>query len=174
MKRIQFALSMTILLTLSVNLTSAQTLPKEEIKKTMSNFLKYGMHHGLLQNAIPTKLVNTLIDDKELWVGKCSICRGVKGGLEMYASKTPDKGEKRLKKSILKKLNSEELSIRKEGLKLLVDLYIKNYFTYLEMTQDEQEAMQEKLEVGRKKGMAIAKGGEGFYCSSCDGACQKK
>ena len=41
------------------------------------------------------------------------------------------------------------------------------------MDDDQHQKMQAQLEEGRKIGISRAGDNEGFFCSSCDGACNK-
>lgn len=162
-----------LLFTIPLSQSVAQSDPAK-VKTSMDKFLERGTVAGLTANALPAKLVNGLLDDNELWVGKCPICDNVRRGFRQYVKNdVPDSATSALNDEVLNGLKHESLSERKKALKTLIDGYVQDYFTVLSMTEEERKAMEIKLEKGRKTGMSRAGGGEGFYCSSCDGACHK-
>jgi len=170
----QFRLRATIVFIVSliaVNYGNAQNVSESEVKTSMEKFLTHATYQGLEKNALSTELVHTLLNDNELWVGKCPICDQVRRGFRLYVKKEQPSATKKLDKKILKGLKGKTFEKRKAALKLLVDKYVQQYFVALDMSEEERKVMEEKLKEGRKTGMERASGGEGFYCSSCDGAC---
>lgn len=162
------ALISILLSTIYVN---AQNTSGSKTNMSMDKFLKQAIYHGLEKNALSSKLVHDLLNDNGLWVGKCPICDGVRRGFRMYTKENKPKRTEKLNEKILKGLKDKSLEKRKTGLKLLVDHYVQQYYVSLKMSEKERKVMEEKLKEGRKTGMDRANKGEGFYCSSCDGAC---
>ena len=146
----------------------------EKTKTERSPFLREATFYGLQKDQFPKDLAAKLLEDRELWVVKCPICDHVKKGFGMYTN--GDFKAKKAGSSVqhIKGFSSDDLDDRKIALRNLIDRYVQQYFEVLSMTKDEKLAMQSLLEAGRKDGMNVANGGEGFFCSSCDGACHIK
>ena len=151
----------------------AQVPQTPDPKTSMKSFLQEATLSGLQTNALSKKLVQNLLDEDALWVGKCPICDEVKRGMRKYIKEDSGKAVSKLDKPILKGLRSKDTEEQKSGLKQLIDQYIQQYFVKLAMTADERTYMEDKLAAGRKTGMSRARNAneEGFYCASCDGAC---
>jgi len=151
--------------------SQADNDPKTDFKQ----FLREAVTSGLAENQVPDSIANRLLGNNKLWVGKCPICDNVKAGLREYikSEKTTDTRQAALATGQLDMLTSTNDSIAKAGLKDLVDMYVQRYYKVLNMPEAEIAAMDEQLLGGRKQGMSVAGGADGFYCASCDGACHK-
>ena len=143
----------------------------ESAKTERSIFLKEAMYYGLQKDYFPKEAAASLLSEKSNWVGKCPICDNVKNGFDWCIKRNPASGKSKISEPFHTQLTSSDEAIRKIALRDLVDRYIQQYYVVLDMTEGQRKNMVLQLEEGRKTGMERANGGEGFFCSSCDGAC---
>lgn len=146
----------------------------EKAKTERNVFLKEATFYGLQKDHFPKEIAGRLEAENANWVPKCPICDNVRGGLNMYAGSSFAAGKSTLSDAVILQLSSTDDGVRKTALRDLIDRYVQQYYSALKMTEEQRKNMQSQLEAGRKTGMGVANGGEGFFCSSCDGACHIK
>ena len=170
-----FLFLVTALLFSLITPINAQESSDQDTEVSMENFLQQATLSGLSTNALSKELIQNLLNEQELWVGKCPICDEVRRGFHRYLNEEDKEAVEKLDNSILNDLESDIPANRKAALKLLIDQYIQQYFVKLEMPEDKRKAMEKELLEARKIGMdrANASSKKGFYCASCDGACHK-
>ena len=149
----------------------------EDEKTDMNKFLEAAIMTGLTNEQFPRPVVKEFLGDRTYWVSKCPICRPVESAMKNYMSAAPiDSISGETPRGVMEEFESMEESTMEEKKRILLDLvdrYVQDHFKRLEFTEEERTAMEEKLMNGRKKGMSLASGGEGFFCAACDGACHK-
>ncbi len=144
-----------------------------EKTKTLRNaFLKEAVFYGLQKDHFPKRNTAYLLGQDSIWVVKCPICDNVKRGIWMYGGSDFKPKKSKISKKEFSNLWNGDAAFQKVFLKELVDRYVAQYYSVLEMTEEQRKKMHRQLELGRKDGMSVANGGEGFYCASCDGACR--
>ena len=146
----------------------------ESTKTNRNAFLKEATFYGLQKDHFPIDVAHDLVEENSNWVVKCPICDNVKRGFEMYTAQNANAGKTSISKANLSLLKSGDTEVRKIALRDLVDRYVQQYYSVLAMSEKQREDMEQQLKEGRKTGMAVANGGEGFFCASCDGACHIK
>lgn len=146
----------------------------EKTKTERNVFLNEATFYGLRKDHFPKVVAVSLVEENANWVLKCPICDNVKRGFDKYASGSFAAGKSTLSDVIISQLSSTDDAIRKAALRDLIDRYVQQYYSVLKMTEEQRIDMQSQLEQGRKTGMGVANGGDGFFCSSCDGACHIK
>jgi hypothetical protein len=147
---------------------------EEKTKTESSVFLKEATFYGLQKDHFPKELVSDLLRENSNWVGKCPICDNVKRGFDLYVKENLEHRKPKISEQSITQISSTDEVIRKTALRDLIDRYIQQYYSVLKMTEGQRENMILQLEEGRKTGMERANRGEGFFCSSCDGACHIK
>ncbi len=146
----------------------------EKTKTQRSTFLKEAVFYGLQKDNFPKEIVVNLERENSNWVGKCPICDNVKRGFKLYTNANRENGRTKIPEEFLAQISNNDEVIRKVALRDLIDRYIQQYYAVLDMSEEQRKNMLLQLEDGRKTGMDRANGGEGFFCSSCDGACHIK
>ena len=146
----------------------------EKAKTERSAFLREATFYGLQKDQFPVEIANALVEESAIWVVKCPICDHVKRGFKMYIKKNEELNKTKLSDDFIWRIIDQNVEVKKTALKELVDRYVQQYYSVINMTKSERQVMQISLEEGRKDGMNVASGGEGFFCASCDGACHIK
>ncbi len=143
--------------------------------KTQRNtFLKESTFYGLQKDRFPQELAAQLLENQANWVTKCPICDHVKNGFSLYANSNFKNKKTKLTRDAVTNLSSDDETVRKIALRDLIDHYVRQYYSALDMSPAQRNHMEQQLSEGRKAGMEVANGGVGFFCSSCDGACHIK
>lgn len=137
-------------------------------------FLYFSILQGLAKDTMPQTIAQSLAAEAQgpNFVPKCKICSSTKSALMDYekygaafngeANKYPD-------------LTSKDAALRHKAIKALTDRYTSAFITLLQLSDLEQQHLQDKLIAMRKQGMVGLKDDFGSKgCPSCDGATHKK
>lgn len=126
--------------------------------------LRQAIYHGAKRDKLSKDFVQALVNNNDLWVGKCRICDNVRSGLKNYAKEAKGEG-------LPAPYDGASLVDQKKFLKQMVDNYVGWYVGLLKMNSEESSASSSCLEAARKAGMNGVSAYD--FCPSCDGACHK-
>ena len=98
----------------------------------------------------------------------------VKKAMQEYAQEKSVDKPCQLSAEWLAQLKSENVAIREDALRRLVERYIIMGMKTTPMTAEARVQLKKELDEARKEAILIMKsgGGQKPYCPSCDGACQ--
>lgn len=152
------------------NLKSVVKTPTSDLDRMqLRHFLSEAIRAQLESDEISTETVQKIFENGALWVSKCPICDGVRLGVSKFEKANLFPSGNRLEVYFEGTNEAQKLAW-----KLYTEKAVESHFERLNLPADEQKVMQKILENGREKGMTLAPKTEGFFCSSCDGACGKK
>lgn len=134
-------------------------------------FLYFAVIRGLAKDGMPLSIANHVAKEQqgENFVPKCKICESTKRAFADYSKLGTTY---HTETNPAPELAAEEADKRHEALKTLIDKYSSSFITLLNLSQIEQEKLQNALGLLKKQGMAGLKK-ETFgsnFCPSCSGA----
>ena len=152
------------------NLKSVVKTPTSDLDRMqLRHFLSEAIRAQLESDEISTETVRKIFENSALWVSKCPICDGVRVGVSKFEKVNLFPTGNRLE--VFFEGSNEA---QKSAWKSYTEKAVESHFERLNLPVDEKKVMQKTLENGREQGMKLAPKTEGFFCSSCDGACGKK
>lgn len=137
---------------------------RNEIINDYKQFLQQLVYHGAVRDELSLEFVNELINDNQLWVGKCNICSNVRVGFRNYAQTAEGEG-------IPAPYAGVSIEKKKMFLKQMVNDYTQWFSSCVKMNSNQIKSMNTILETQRMKSMNNL--GSDKFCASCDGACKK-
>ena len=114
----------------------------EKAKTERSVFLREATFYGLQKDQFPVSLANTLVEENSIWVVKCPICDHVKRGFKMYVRNNEEQNKTKLSDDFIWRIIDQDVEVKKTALKELVDRYVQQYYSVLNMTKPERQVMQ--------------------------------
>lgn len=137
-------------------------------------FIYFALIQGLAKDGMPVDIAQSIVTEAQgpNFVPKCEICKATKKAFNDYATfgdtysseKKPDKN-----------LISEDDNKRHEAIRDLLDRYTSAFITQLQLSNMEQQHLQNKLASMRKQGMSGMNDNFGSkFCPSCDGVTHQK
>lgn len=143
----------------------------DEDKKLPSvrEFMFDAVKLGLIEMNFMRWQCQTISEINGYFIPKCVICDATRSAFKEVA-KIPQDSTKTVNYRRVLTSGSPEEPFRLEAFDELIQELVKNHYARLEFTQDQVDAMNEKLNAEKKKSMALANGRK---CPSCDGSTVK-
>ena len=142
-------------------------------KLDAGQFVYRSVLDGLTDDGVPPALARQLANHDD-FIPKCDLCGMTRKALiahgELKTAPVAKEG-KGLPEDLLKRLKSDKGETRRAALRDLVQRYMDQGHAKLDVSADQEVALQKELEGMRKMGMGGLQQGR-KNCPSCDGACR--
>ncbi len=132
-------------------------------------FIYFALMQGLAKDGMPVGIAKTVADESQgpNFVPKCKICIATEKAFNDYSVYGDTYSTK---KNPSKDLVSKNATKRHEAIRDLMDRYTSAFITQLQLSNLEQQQLQNKLTAMRKQGMSGMDDKFGSkFCPSCDG-----
>lgn len=179
MKKLSYFLLITLLWTgcktASINTHEARISSNDGEVPSVAAFMTDALYNGMMRQQLPKEIVEGLLAENRLFVGKCPICTPTRQGIRDYLSEdgTP-KRVNAIEQATLAKLRSSNIEEKQEGFRDLVAVYVKWQHEALGLNPLMDQQLRDRLVAERKVGMSRKSDNFGKFCPSCDGACEVK
>jgi len=144
-----------------------------ETKLNAGQFVYRSVLHGLTDDGVSPALARQLANQDD-FIPKCDLCGLTRKALiahgELKSAPIAKEG-KGMPEDLQKRLQSDKGETRRAALRDLVQRYMDQGHTKLDVSAEQVVALQKDLEAMRKMGMGGLQEGR-KYCPSCDGACR--